>query len=99
MFTAMASEVALSIAIEVEATRHNLAWRRSLPNGRMHGSALPLDIARTTDVYRNKRVHLLVAPHVESTTVFLPRKLYISMIVMATLNASCMHRHSANRNT
>jgi hypothetical protein len=48
----------LSVTVEVETPRHHSAGDRVLPNGCVHYFALPLDIARKTDVHRDYGIHL-----------------------------------------
>src|SRR5579863_5228107 len=54
---AMAGQIPLSVAIDIEPTRHARAVDPCLPNGGMNRLALPGDIARQTDVDRKQTSH------------------------------------------
>ena len=58
MLSAVPCQVSLSVPVEVETPRHDSAGDRLLPNGSVDYFALPLDIARKTDIHRHYRVHL-----------------------------------------
>src|SRR6185295_1397628 len=54
MLTAVADEVALSIAIQIEPPRHSPPHDGALPHRRMDRLSLPSDIVRKTDVNRQE---------------------------------------------
>ena len=50
VLAAMASQVPLSVAVDVEPAHHARAFNRRLPDGGVHGLALPRDVPRQTDI-------------------------------------------------
>jgi hypothetical protein len=50
MLAAVADEVALPVAFEIEPLRHARAWGGAFPHRRMHGLTPPRDVLRKADV-------------------------------------------------
>jgi len=48
----MPGEIALTVPIEIEAAHAAAPWNWILPDPGVHGAALPRDVARKPDVYR-----------------------------------------------
>ena len=47
---AVAGQVPLSVAVDVETAHHARAFDRHLPDSRVHGLALPREVARQADI-------------------------------------------------
>ncbi len=67
VLAAVARQVPLSVAVDVESAHHARPFDRRLPNGGVDGLALPRDVARQTDVDGKQARHHLI-PGVASAT-------------------------------
>src|SRR5262249_44705378 len=52
LLTAMAGEVTLAVAIQVQPANLAAAGHRILPDSGVHDAALPFDVARKSDIHR-----------------------------------------------
>src|ERR1700731_4435492 len=57
MLAAMARQISLTIAVDVEPSHHAPAWNRRLPDGGVDRLSSPPDIARQTHVERKQARH------------------------------------------
>src|SRR5581483_2267046 len=58
LLSPMAGEVALPVAVEIQSTDATAARHRILPNRGVHGTTLPRDVARESDVDRQQPSHI-----------------------------------------
>jgi hypothetical protein len=52
LLTAVAGQVALTVSVQIQPADPAAAAHRILPDPGVHGAALPLDVARKSDVHR-----------------------------------------------
>ncbi len=57
LLAAMAAKIPLAIAIEIQPARDNPSRDRLLPDRRPDRPALPRDVLRQSDIYRNNHAH------------------------------------------
>src|SRR4051794_34673721 len=57
MLSAVAGEVALPIAVEIEPARHARAHHGAVPYGGVDRATLPRDVVRKTDINRQQPCH------------------------------------------
>src|SRR5262245_34710133 len=58
LFPAVPGQVALTIAVDIQSANATAASHRILPDRSVHCAALPLDIPRKSDVYREQSTHV-----------------------------------------
>ena len=61
----MSGEISLAVPFDVEPPDHAPALKRIFPYPRMHGLAVPWDVARKTNIHRQKPSHLPKQPRVQ----------------------------------
>ena len=57
LLAAVAGEVALAVALDIDAPHHDWSFDGGLPNPRVYGLAPPRDVLRLSDVDRNQPAH------------------------------------------
>ena len=62
MLAAMALQIALAIAVDVEPPRHATALHGRFPDSGVDSLALPRDVAREPDIDRKQARHLFLVP-------------------------------------
>jgi hypothetical protein len=61
VLTTVPREISLAVAVDIETSHHHPSRHRSLPDRGAHHLALPLYIARKTNVHRDKRTHIALS--------------------------------------